>query len=688
MTVPHIIKTTASILMGLHITLAAFLIFQIQPMIAKIILPWYGGTAAVWTVCMLFFQSFLLLGYFFAHVLASRNIRLQPLLFVLIILAAGITLNLYPSQDWKPTTSDNPTTSILLLLIVHVGLPYTVLAMTSPLFQSWYSKAFNSEMPYRLYSLSNIGSLGALLSYPFLFEPVFSRQQQTTLWGYAFWISVVTACVCAAYTYFHAEDQIDSSDPAKERTAAPNKSLQLLWLVLSALGSILLLAITNLICNDIASVPFLWVVPLSLYLLTFIICFGSEQAYWRRFYVTLFIISSAWIVIRSNMDVSLLLVEAIVIGFLSLFAGCMICHGELVARKPAAAHLTKFYLLMSLGGALGGLFVGMVAPLIFVYYFELQLCFLLIIFLAIIPVIIKQFRAKHVARASLATLLLAIYTQVLFVSVFDKLKRNLVIERNFFGPLSIQEIDVKNPLMHRHQQVHGNTIHGAQYQHPDKRMQLTSYYGPTSGLGIAMKYLRPENARIGIAGLGAGVMAAFGRAGDVVRFYEINPLVIKQALDDFSFLGGTPADYEIIEGDARLAMENEEPQAYDLLSLDAFSSDAIPVHLITREAFELYRTHVTAGGVIVFNISNRYLDLRPLLFHYAEESGLEALYLADKERENIQPGFSPSEYVLIAAPEVFQKLPQAVRERCIDSKAFRKRLAWSDEFSNLLSVLK
>lgn len=623
------------LLSALTIFVSAFLLFQVQPMISKVILPWFGGSPAVWTTCMLFFQVFLLGGYTYAHLLVKiRRPMWQTMLHMGLLLAAALTLPVNPGDSWKPVDSNQPTLRIMILLAANVGLPYLLLSSTGPLVQAWFSAALDGRSPYRLYSLSNIGSLGALLTYPFLFEPAFSTDMQGFLWSLGF---VLFAALCGslaslvwriAARRYQETGALTGSERVEAKPEKPDDEptvgRRVLWLLLPALASMTLIAVTNHVCQDVAPNPFLWVVPLSLYLLTFIICFDREAWYLRRTFAWATAVAATLISIVMIGDVlnpffgdsvkslgKSLGVEDYqqwempqfghhlyfeVAAFLTvMFLICMVCHGELVRLKPAPRHLTRFYLMISLGGALGGVFVAVICPLIFASYLETNIAIAGGFVIALV-ILIAHARATWSRRAVWLQLpaIFVVFLAGLFVAfaqVSSIDRGNLAQARNFYGVLRITEdtFDDK-PAFDRRVLLHGRIRHGFQFLRDDRKAIPTTYYKKGTGVALAIENIAPgKNVRVGVVGLGTGTLAVYGREGDVYRFYEINPRVIDFAQRYFSFLKLSKAKVELVLGDARLQMEYEDPQNYDVLVLDAFSGDAIPVHLLTREAFEIYR---------------------------------------------------------------------------------------------------
>lgn len=616
---------------ALTVFLSAFLLFQVQPLMGKFILPWFGGSPAVWTTCMLIFQVLLFGGYAYAHVTSTwLSGRQQAWLHIVLLVTAMAMLPIAPGADWKPTNSEAPAARIMLLMIACVGLPYFVLSATGPLLQQWFCRTHHGVSPYRLYALSNVGSLLALISYPFAFEPLFSVQIQSWIWSIAF-ATFALLCAWVGWSVGRTAGG-QSSLPQQahenaESSRTPTLGLKGLWLMLAMTPSLLLLASTNQVCMDVAVIPFLWVLPLALYLITFILCFDSDRWYHRKPFVIgamVLQLASIYLVTRGS-NVSILLQIAIYFG--GMFCSCMVCHGELARLRPGNHHLTLYYLTISAGGALGGLFVGLLAPLLFVGFYELQLgifCFLL----AYLCLRVAEDKRRAIRPHWLGPAAVA-FVLVLAVFGVSRLGRQqpdaLKVARNFYGVLKVERVDDPQEAVEPTLQlVHGRIAHGAQFISATRQQVPTAYYAECTGIGQLMLHGQSGPPRhIGIVGLGIGTLAAYGRAGDAMRMYEINPNVISIAREDFSFLQNSPAKLSVVEGDARLSLEFEPPQQFDVLVLDAFSGDAIPLHLLTREAVDVYIKHLKPDGILAFHISNLHFNLRPVIRGLAQEFGLQ-----------------------------------------------------------------
>jgi len=681
---------------ALTIFTGAFLLFLVQPLIGKYILPWFGGTPGVWTTCMLFFQLVLLAGYAYAHFLSRwLQPRGQAAVHLAVLLASLAVLPIIPGDAWKPKPGDAPITHILLLLGATIGLPYFVVSTTGPLMQSWFARLNPGKSPYRLYALSNIGSLLALLAYPFLIEPNFARKLQALSWGWGLVAYVLFAAWCVRLVWVRgfaaqtpADGHLAEEGPAEE----PSLRRKFLWLALPACASALLLATTNKLTQDVAVIPFLWVLPLSLYLLTFILCFDANQWYWRPLFLPAMLACFGWLIyVLAN-------INDVGIGWqvpafcLTLFVGCMVCHGELYALKPHPRWLTSFYLMISLGGAIGGFLVAVVAPHVFKSYAELAwscgACAVLVWLVCLPNWRVPGFQWWRF-HAWLAGSLVALAVCLAFY--IQSRERDNVVEatRNFYGAMSVLEYGKETPGSRYLLLQHGRITHGFQLTDPDQRRRITSYYGEQSGVALAIRNFPRPQKRIGVVGLGTGTTAAFGEKGDYVRIYEINEEVRRIATSHFTFIKDTQAvggKVDVIMGDARLSMEREEPQRFDVLALDAFSSDAIPVHLLTKEAVGIYGKHLAADGVLAVHISNRYLDLEPVVENLAKEFGYERLSISDGDGEKDWWIYS-STWVLLSKNKELMALIKTKTEAAKSDPSTKIVPLWTDDYASLWPIM-
>jgi SAM-dependent methyltransferase len=660
------------------IFLSSFLLFLVQPLIARLILPWFGGSAAVWTTCMLFFQVLLLAGYAYAHGIARR--RYEPIVHTVLLIAALATLPIMPSESWKPAGTDEPITRILLVLGATVGLPYFLLASTSPLVQAWFSRAHPQENPYRLFALSNLASLLALLGYPVLVEPYLAGRQQVSAWS---WLFGAFALLCAALAW---RTPRAAAVAAASEAASVAKRDFVWWLALSATGSVMLLAVTNHLTQNVASVPLLWLVPLTLYLATFIIAFEGGGWYQPRYLWPLLLvalIAMAWLLVDTDYHYNLPLQLGVFLP--GLFIGCLFCHGELYRTRPAPAHLTAFYLTVSAGGALGGLLVAVVAPLVFTGYFELGFGLAALAVLATL-------RLGQIGRIAYAASLLVLLG-VGACATYDGFRHQRdvrVAKRSFYGVLRVKEYGTPGEDSHLRRLVHGTIMHGEQYLSEPLRHKPTTYYTESSGIAAAIHSKEDHPVRVGVIGLGTGTIAAYGRPGDVYRFYDIDANVIHIARSEFTFLADSKAKVEIALGDARLTLEREPPQGFDVLAVDAFSSDAIPVHLITREALQTYVRDLKPDGIVAFHVSNRFLDLIPVVARLAKELNLHATLISDDpDEEDEDRSFkSRSDWVLVSPDAKALAARAIVGAGAQPPKEHPEWRTWTDDYSNLVQILK
>ena len=668
-------------LYAITIFLSSFLLFLVQPLIARLILPWFGGTAAVWTTCMLFFQCILLAGYAYAHATSAKlGPRGQAILHTILLAAAAATLPILPDPSWKPEGGGEPISRILLLLTATVGLPYLLISSTSPLVQAWFSRARPGANPYRLFAVSNFASLLALVGYPLFVEPNLTNGQQVYGWS---WMFAGFAVLCSALAWTAAKAQpgpLADASPVVADAPAPRGRQIALWLALSATGSVILLAVTNHITQNIAAIPLLWLAPLTLYLLTFILCFEGQglyrQAWWWPV-VLAAVGAMAWLLVEPDHQFDLYVQLGVFLT--GLFIACMFCHGELYRLRPANRHLTAFYLWVSVGGALGGLFVAVVAPLAFKAYYELGIG---LAACALLAAIVYRSLNRIALGASLV-LLLGTTGAVTYDAIKFQDYARLTV-RNFYGVLRVKEYGTEGEEDHLRRLLHGTIMHGEQYMNGSKRQELTSYYQVTSGIGKAIASKQAGGPiRVGVVGLGTGTLAGYGRKGDFYKFYDINPAVVTIARSDFKYLGDSEAKIEVALGDARLTLERDAPEKFDVLAVDAFSSDSIPVHLITREALAVYLRHMKPGGIIAFHVSNRFLNLGPVVGQLAKVSGAHAVNVYEKGEEDR----TQSDWVLVSLDrkaledKVIKDVSEPVEERPL------WRL-WTDDYNNLVQILK
>jgi hypothetical protein len=690
---------------AVSIFLSAFLLFQIQPMIGKIILPWFGGTPAVWSTVMLFFQVLLTGGYAYASWLVGRvRTRREPVIHVALISSAVLLLILLsipwdspitPDPSWKPQDVGSPILDIFKLLIVSVGLPYFILAANGPLMQAWFSRLFPERSYARLYALSNLGSLLGLLAYPAAIEPNLSLRSQGWVWSISFglfsllvgWISIRSG---RARSY--PQHPVPVSSPER-----PAFSLMSLWVALSATASLFLLSVTNQITQEVAVIPFLWVLPLALYLLSFILSFSGERGYHRGFYGWLFVLSAAATLFVMLNATALHVYWQILAYCVLLFAACMLCHGELYLLRPSAQHLTRYYLMLSIGGALGGIFVSLIAPLIFNGYWEFFVA--LAMTMAIALTILRQRGLGFNDQKSVPARARFIFTSFALVTGMLALlsassSGALYSKRNFYGVIRVRQLIPDGSSEPAYAMSHGITVHGLQFVNPKLRDLPTTYYVPESGAGLAIQH-HPrygQGLRVGMLGVGTGTLSAYGQTGDTYRLYEINPVVVDLAEGQggyFSFVSDSQANVEMVVGDARLSLEREleagDRQNFDVLVLDTFSSDSIPVHLVTKEAFALYLAHLAPDGVIAAHVTNLHLDLQPVFWQLGQYYRLD---IARVEYGGDDRGGYASHWILLSRNSALLKV-DSIHKRTVDLTDYSTDVRlWTDDYSNLFQILK
>lgn len=677
---------------ALTIFLSAFLLFQVQPMIAKMILPWFGGTAAVWATCLLFFQSVLLLGYGYSHGLINRlKPKQQWILHAGLLVLAMIVLPIAPDPSWKPDNPGAPQWRILGLLAVTIGLPYFLLSTTGPLIQAWYVQAHPGKIPYRLFALSNFGSMLALLSYPPLIEPTLTLRQQSVSWSVAF-VLFALLCVATGWRSYRGAVAAAVEENSADLEPPPTLRRQLFWVALAAVPSMLLLTVTAYLSMDLAPIPFLWIAPLALYLLTFILCFERDGWYPRVLFLALLVPALLLMLYLVELDHAdrPRMIWTLIQFCTGFFIACMVCHGELARLKPHPAHLTKFYLMISVGGALGGVCVALIAPSVFNAYYDLPIALLLCATVAMAAVYREKewaFRKDLLGWPSIAAMTaVAILAGYSFRVIRDSVKGSMVVARNFYGELRVKQHGPVYEWDSYRSLVHGTINHGEQYTHPARRHFPAAYYCPDSGIGLWMSN-RVEGTiqKVAVIGLGSGSLAAYARPGDLFRFYEINPLVEKIARENFTYLKDADGLVEIEMGDARLSLEREAPQGYDLIAMDAFSSDSVPVHLLTKEAMQLYFRHLKPGGVAAVHISNRYIDLRPVLAKVADDLGKHAIVV--ETDDNSEGTCYGTTWVLMADPGSVIERPNIMSKAEVLTPPSWLR-TWTDDYSNVFRVLK
>jgi hypothetical protein len=636
------------LLYSLTIACSSFLLFVLQPIAAKTLLPRYGGSAGVWVASMLFFQLLLLAGYAYSYVISiSLGRRAQSVAHGLLVLAGLATV----TMRFRMWETSSPALSILGTLLLSIGLPYFLLSATSPLLQAWLGGSSPAPFPWWLFALSNAASLAALLAYPVVIEPSLPQSSQLRLWwiGYGVFAALLVAAAAVAMGDTGKSRVSDQHDPGSP----------LIRIALAACASALWMSVANHLSQEVAPVPFLWVLPLSVYLLSFILCFEGRG--WYRPAVFRALLPAAWIAAAyrlSNAGAGALVSE-IAIFTVALFIWCMFCHGEIARTKPESG-APLFYLTIAAGGALGAILVGLAAPAVLTIFLELPI--------AIVASVVLALYLLYGIRAKARLIRLAVIAVAAFIvaSQFQAGSGAIVRERNFYGALQVTDSGSIRTL------YNGKTRHGIEFLAADKLTLPTAYYGLHTGVGQLLA-ARPAPGRIGLVGLGAGTLASYGRPGDIFRFYEINPAVIDIASHDFHFLEKSRAKIELIEGDGRLALEREPTASFDDLVLDAFSGDSIPVHLLTREAFRTYFRVLRPDGEIAIHITNRFLDLAPVVRAVAASLGRQVIEVrseADPDQQVLA-----ADWMLVSARNVGETPSRLTR-------------AWTDDYSNLFEVLK
>jgi len=683
------------------IFISAFLLFQVQPLIAKLILPLFGGGAAIWTACLFFFQAFLLLGYFYAHCLTQlRSVKQQLLIHLGLITLSLVTLpiGLHLLSDTSATIS--PLLSILLILTTSIGLPYFVLSSTGPLIQRWLTYVENGKLPYQLYSLSNLGSLLALLSFPFIFEPLLTTSEQSIYWsiGYAVYSGLIVTLLWKMSTLSLPGKVNQKIIVSKDEPNSTRLLEKLLWISLAMVGVIVLVATTNAMTQNIPPVPFLWILPLCLYLLSFIISFHSPKWYVREYWFALFSLTACLALLMYFIGSQFDIVSQTIVYASILFIACMICHGELARLKPGAEQLTLYYLFISLGGFLGSAFVVFIAQNLFEQFIEFPLAIISIFVLLALSVYIQFDKQVNKQTWLIPVNIILVVTFSLGFVYLNGLfiKTNVFSERNFYGILSVKDVEINGKIQRR--LIDGTTSHGTQSLASDEANTPLSYYRKNTGVAITLEQLTQQQAlngqsiNAGFVGLGAGTLAAYGNAGDNYVFYELNPAVISAAENFFSYLSDSAASIELVQGDGRVSLQQQfdrsGSQQFDVLVIDAFSGDSIPQHLLTQEAVALYFKHLKQEGVLAIHISNTHLNLIPLVRGLANALNKEIVYVRTKAKGSEE---HDAQWVMLTNN---QQLLNDARLKVYrsawssENKREDNLIIWSDEHSDLLSVLK
>ena len=662
-------------LYALTIFLSAFLLFVVEPMAAKQLLPTLGGSSAVWTTCLVFFSLVLLLGYLYAHWVSSRfDSRKQAVIHILLLTAGLLTLGIRIRPS-PAAVSFHPALTVFRVLVTVIGLPYLALSATTPLLTAWYADSFEGRSPYRLFALSNLASLLALASYPLLIEPGLTMNQQTKWWSGGF---LLFAVLCGAIAW-QGRRRILSSTPEQ---AAFTGHPEPFWFLLALGGGMMLTAVTSHMSANIAAIPLLWLPPLALYLLTFILAFQGAWTPIRQSmlrFVLLVVASMAYALkdIRTQPPIAI----SVPLFLSGLFLTCFFLHGELYERRPVTAGMTRFYLVTAAGGAAGTLLIGVVAPLVLRANYDLA-CTLVVV--ALIALAATWHDGWGLRMLWMVGAIGAVV--VLSAQVRQYEDDAVALMRNFYGTLRVRESHLPPQSDTDRQLLNGTIEHGAEWFAPQFLGQPLTYYAPDSGLGLAMRLCcGTDPKRVGVIGLGTGTVAAYGNRGDVIRFYEINPLVERLASHWFTFLHGSGAKTDVVLGDARLSLATESPQHFNVIVIDAFSGDAIPVHLLTREALALYRRHLEPDGVIAFHVSNQYINLEPVVAAIAADAGLHAVSVHSHGDD--QNGLYYADWILVTANQVLLGQPEVVNNAFPTPVQAGVRL-WTDNYSSVFPLLK
>lgn len=715
---PNRIPLHIYISFSISIFMGAFLLFQVQPVISKYILPWFGGASAVWITAMLFFQTLLLLGYFYVFLISLFPLKKQTIIHSIILILASLAvfyalnnsqIPILPGMNSRLNENYPPVIQVLWILLLGTGITYFILSTTSILLQKWFGTTHQGKSPYFFYSLSNVASLLALISYPFLVEPIIQLKTQGLIWSIGFIIYSFFLLICCIQIFYSASKsrsnlKLNSSEENKAGKNNINNIInidtkrKLLWILLPALSSLMLLSTTNLMTQSITPVPFLWILPLSIYLISFIISFGSSKWYLRNLFAYTSLILGVFSLVFTFGNMPSFTI-GITIYSLMLFSVCMICHGELYNLRPKSSHLDLYYLYSAFGSVLSGLLVGIIAPLFFKGIWEIYIGFYLTFLLTVW--VFLHYKNSFIYRrsrlffisdkeififASIAYPLTIILTSAALNLLSGNNLLTLKTWRNFYGVLSVKQ----NTRSNTNVLIYGNIIHGSQFL-DSNRYKPTTYYGDRSGIGLTFLNAPQLHRKINMAviGLGAGTLAAFGKKGDTITFFEINPLVRDIAYNNFTYLKDSQASINVVMGDGRLSLEKEIAQnkpKYDIIVIDAFSDDSIPLHLLTKEAFAVYLERLNRGkGIIAFNISNKFIDLKPILMQQVSLYGLEYASFFGGHSDKFN---TISEWSLLTDDRQLFKNPALAKAMEKNSQTTKRINLWTDNYSNLFQILK
>lgn len=692
-----------TVLLGTTVFLSAFLLFLIQPMAAKAMLPTFGGTSAVWVTSLVFFQTTLLLGYAYAdRVNAWLSARYRTWMHIGLLLASLAFLPLQiVHSSYGVSYAESPSMGVLALLLATLGLPYLLLSATGPLLQAVHHQRFPTRNVYRLYAISNLASLISLVAYPFTIERLWPVETQLQAWSAGYLLFMV---LCAATLWLYARPQptseqpVETASPANTAAAAsttapaPTALDQARWLGLSALGSALLVATTSHMTQNIASIPLFWVLPLGVYLLSFVITFDNPQWYSPRLAVVPVMFAPLLMILTVFAETERMsLISTLTVNTGGLLVCCWFLHGELAQRRPSPRYLTRFYLMLSAGGALGGAFASIAAPALFNGFVEYRALLVLVGLVSVLS-LWRYLCRNALSKGILGLLILSVSTSVLMTawSFYADQHSQIVSLRNFYAVTSVTERTRANGQVQR-TLYNGNIRHGSQFVEPASLKQRPGdYYGASSGIGKLMAARSAAPSQVGVIGLGAGVMASYARKGDHFTFFEINPQSIAVAQSQFSYLQDAQGRIEMRLGDARIELQKQSAagrmSAFDLLAVDAFSGDAIPVHLLTREALALYLSHLQPDGVLAIHISNKYIDLRPVLAAVATSLGARAWEFEGHPTNDHE---AMSVWVMLSqrrptdAPPPWHTEGKLLSSEATDSD----RYLWTDLKNNLFDVL-
>lgn len=681
---------------SLAVLLGAFLLFTLEPLVGKLVTPGFGGTASIWSTCMLFFQVALLGGYLLAYSLANFSAKKQSIIYMILV-AVSCFFAFLPLRDaWVCNDVNNPSIELMALLTMKLALPFIVLSSVSVMMQSWY-RYVGLGNPYPLYSVSNIGSVAALFVFPALLEPNLTVPQTSTWWTAAYFV-LVAVCIGMGVLNLKkgSKEQVSEEASSGEPDQPPSLKDFLWWCFLSAGGSVVLLSFTTYITQDVSPIPLFWILPLGVYLLTFILLFSYPRTYLKRTYAyawTIFWLSELFV--RASDDFWPL----VFINLGLVFLTCMVFHGEMVNSRPHPKYLPKFYLSMAFGGAVGGVFINFIAPYIFTTYIERQLSIVVLGMLTMFLVFKGRFAfdqapgddkkplyrwgtpLNNVLISLLSILSIALAVALFAIPAIVGKEAVIAEERNFYSSIKITKeiIDGKECVA----MVHGRIVHGREFD-----SGAGSYWEPVHlAYSLARSEVQDRPIKLGVIGLGVGANAAFSKKGDSIRFYELDPKVEHMAKDYFSYLKKSEAKVDVLIGDGRNVLNREDSNQFDLLLIDVFNGNAIPVHLLTKESMEVYLKHLNENGMIGMHVSNRYLDLVPVIGRLSKEFNLATKTIRTKTTIYVylsrkQDYFSKLDAVLEENKDVYKNIK--VEQTPVDGNL----KVWTDDYVNLLPYFK